>query len=139
MLLRLISACACAPTRSSRLQPGGFVVAIPHTGRTKDIFESVMTARDGGAELIAITSPDSPLALAASLALPVDTSEDTDLFMPMISRLAHLAVVDVLATGTALRRGRVVDENLHRLGPPANQAAAEEQWHRRLARGLALA
>jgi hypothetical protein len=45
----------------------------------------------------------------------VDTSEDTDLFTPMISRLAHLAVVDVLATGIALRRGRVVDENLRRL------------------------
>jgi RpiR family carbohydrate utilization transcriptional regulator len=100
---------------AATLHPGDVVVAISHTGRTKDILQSVMTARDGGAEVIAITSPDSPLALAASLTLPVDTSEDTDLFTPMISRLAHLAVVDVLATGIALRRGRVVDENLRRL------------------------
>jgi RpiR family carbohydrate utilization transcriptional regulator len=89
---------------AATLHPGDVVVAISHTGRTKDILESVMTARDGGAEVIAITSPDSPLALAASLTLPVDTSEDTDLFTPMISRLAALG-----------RRGR--PRNGHRATP----------------------
>jgi RpiR family transcriptional regulator, carbohydrate utilization regulator len=100
---------------AATLRPGDAVVAISHTGRTKDILESAMTARDGGADVLAITSPDSPLSLAATLTLPVDTVEDTDLFTPMMSRLAHLAVVDVLATGIALRGGRVVDENMRRL------------------------
>jgi len=100
---------------AATLKPGDVVVAISHTGRTKDILESVLTARDVGASVIAITSPGSPLAEAASLTLPVDTKEDTDLYTPMMSRLAHLAVVDVLATGIALRGGKAVEGNLRRL------------------------
>lgn len=97
------------------LRSGDAVVAISHTGRTKDIIESVVTARDAGAQVIAITSPDSPLSFAASVTLPVATIEDTDLYTPMMSRLAHLAVVDVLATGLALRGGPDVLENLRQL------------------------
>lgn len=100
---------------AATLTPGDVVVAISHTGRTKDVLESVLTARDVGASVIAITSPRSPLAEAASLTLPVDTEEDTDLYTPMMSRLAHLAVIDVLATGIALRGGTAVEGNLRRL------------------------
>lgn len=97
------------------LRSGDAVVAISHTGRTRDILESVVTAKDAGAQVIAITCPDSPLSFAASLTLPVATVEDTDLYTPMMSRMAHLAVVDVLATGLALRGGPDVVENLRQL------------------------
>ncbi len=100
---------------ATTLRPGDAVVAISHTGRTKDVLESVITAKEGGAQVIAITSPHSPLSLAASLTLPVDAAEDTDLYTPMMSRLAHLAVIDVLVTGIALRGGQRVAENLRRL------------------------
>lgn len=97
------------------LRSGDVVVAISHTGRTTDVLESVVAAKDAGAQVIAITSPDSPLSFAASVTLPVATIEDTDVYTPMMSRLAHLAVVDVLATGLALRGGPDVLENLRQL------------------------
>ena len=100
---------------ATTLRAGDVVVAVSHTGRTKDVLESVITAKDTGAHVIAVTSPDSPLSHAASLTLPVATAEDTDLYTPMMSRLAHLAVIDVLATGIALKGGREVAENLRRL------------------------
>jgi RpiR family transcriptional regulator, carbohydrate utilization regulator len=100
---------------ATTLRPGDAVVAVSHTGRTKDILESVITAKDAGADVIAITTPDSPLALAASLTLPVAAAEDTDLYTPMMSRLAHLAVIDVLVTGIALKGGERIADNLSRL------------------------
>jgi RpiR family carbohydrate utilization transcriptional regulator len=100
---------------ATTLRPGDAVVAISHTGRTKDLLESVVTAKEAGAQVIAITSPNSPLSFAASLTLPVDAAEDTDLYTPMMSRLAHLAIIDVLVTGIALRGGQEVAEKLRRL------------------------
>lgn len=100
---------------ATTLRAGDVVVAISHTGRTKDILESVVTAKDAGAQVVAITSPESPLSFAASVTLPVATAEDTDLYTPMMSRLAHLAVVDILATGLAVRGGAEVADNLRRL------------------------
>ena len=41
---------------------------------------------------------------AADVALIVRTSENTDIYTPTTSRLAALVVVDLLATGVALRR-----------------------------------
>lgn len=100
---------------ATTLRPGDAVVAVSHTGRTKDILQSVFTAKDAGASVIAITSPGSPLADAASLTLPVAAAEDTDLYTPMMSRLAHLAVIDVLVTGIALTGGNEMVERLRRL------------------------
>ena len=100
---------------ATTLRPGDAVVAVSHTGRTKDILESVITAKDAGAHVIAVTSPDSPLAVAASLTLPVAAAEDTDLYTPMMSRLAHLAVIDVLVTGIALKGGERIAGKSRRL------------------------
>jgi RpiR family carbohydrate utilization transcriptional regulator len=55
--------------------------------------------------VIAITADDSPLANAASLCLPMNSLQDEDLYAPIKSRMAHLAIVDVLAVGVALSRG----------------------------------
>ena len=38
--------------------------------------------------------------------------EDTDAYMPMTSRLVHLAVLDVLAAGVTLRRGESLQTHL---------------------------
>ncbi|MFO1153690.1 MAG: SIS domain-containing protein [Rhodospirillales bacterium] len=100
---------------ATTLRAGDVVVAISHTGRTKDILESVIAAKDAGADVIAITTPDSPLAVAGSVTLPVAAAEDTDLYTPMMSRLAHLAVIDVLVCGMARQGGEDLSENLQRL------------------------
>ena len=61
------------------------------------------------------TAKDSPLARECNLVLSMDVPEDTDVYMPMASRIAQLALVDVLATGFTLRRGMKFRENLKKV------------------------
>ncbi len=94
---------------------GDVLVLISHTGRTKALVDMARVTRENDAVVIAITSENSPLAQAASLSILIDVPEDTDIFMPMISRLAQLTVIDVLATGFILRRGDKFRDNLKRV------------------------
>lgn len=91
------------------------VVLISHTGRTKNLVELAQLARENDAMVLAITSAGTPLAREATLALSLDVPEDTDIYMPMVSRLAQLTVIDVLATGFTLRRGAKFRDNLKRV------------------------
>jgi len=84
---------------------GDVFFVISHTGRTKEIIDVVQIARESGATIIALTSPGSPLAAISSISLDVDVPENTDEYMPMTSRIVHLVILDVLATGFTLRRG----------------------------------
>lgn len=96
------------------LPPGSVVVAISHTGRSVDLLRSAELALDAGARVISITAFGSPLAEKSTVALYADVSEDTDMFTPMISRIAHLTINDILAVGVALRRGPALTELLER-------------------------
>jgi RpiR family carbohydrate utilization transcriptional regulator len=87
------------------LQPGDVVVAISNTGRTRDVLRSVESALQAGASVVAITASGSPLARLSTVALCADVEEDPDIYSPMTSRIAHLAIIDVLAVGVALSRG----------------------------------
>ncbi len=101
-------------------------VIISHTGRTKNMVELARLARVNGSTVIAITSPDSPLAEAATLALALDVPEDTDVYLPMVSRLAQLTVIDVLATGFTLERGTPFRENLKRVKAALKESRYEK-------------
>ena len=94
---------------------GDVVVLISHTGRTKNLVELAQLARENDATVIAITSFNTPLAHEATLALLLDVPEDTDVYMPMVSRIAQLTLIDVLATGFTLRRGAKFRDNLKRV------------------------
>jgi RpiR family carbohydrate utilization transcriptional regulator len=82
------------------------MVLLSFTGRTRATVEVAQIARQAGAVTIAITAADSPLAHIASMTLAVNAPEDTDIYMPMQSRLVQLTLLDVLATGVILRRGK---------------------------------
>ncbi|MDC9588884.1 MurR/RpiR family transcriptional regulator [Xenorhabdus sp. XENO-10] len=94
---------------------GDVVVLISHTGRTKSLVEIAKLARKNDATVIAITSTSSPLAQEATLSILLDVPEDTDIYMPMVSRIAQLTIIDVLATGFTLRRGSKFRDNLKRV------------------------
>lgn len=96
------------------LRRGDAVVAISASGRTTDMLASVEIALESGAEVIAITAGGSPLARLASVALYADVPEDPDIYAPMISRLAHLAIIDVLCVGLALSLGPALVKRLER-------------------------
>ncbi len=91
------------------------MVLISHTGRTKTLLEVAHLARENGATVIAITSKNSPLEQASSLAISLDIPEDTDVYMPMASRVVQMTIIDVLATGFTLRRGSGFRDNLKRV------------------------
>ncbi|MDP6190341.1 MAG: SIS domain-containing protein, partial [Gammaproteobacteria bacterium] len=91
---------------------GDVVVLLSFTGRTKETIEIARIAREAGAVTIAVTAPNSPLAEAVSMALEIVAPEDTDVYMPMQSRLIQLTLLDVLATGVILRRGEDFQDHL---------------------------
>lgn len=91
------------------------VVLISHTGRTKSLVEIAQIARGNDATVVGITSKDSPLGKECNLVLSLDVPEDTDMYMPMASRIAQLTLIDILATGFTLRRGNKFRENLKRV------------------------
>ena len=81
------------------------VVAISHSGSSKDIMETLEIAKHAGATTIAIVSHRrAPVATLADIALCVQTRETGFKPEPMSSRIVHLCVIDVLAVGVALRR-----------------------------------
>ncbi|WP_435605485.1 MurR/RpiR family transcriptional regulator [Pseudomonas knackmussii] len=84
---------------------GDLFVVISYTGRTRELVDVARLARDNGASVLGLTAADSPLARACTLSLDVPLPEDTDIYMPMTSRIIQLTVLDVLATGVTLRRG----------------------------------
>lgn len=90
---------------ASLLSRGCVIVAISQSGDTQDIIASAELGLAAGASVIAITAADSPLARVATLCLPMNSLQDEDFYAPIKSRMAHLAIVDVLAVGVALRRG----------------------------------
>lgn len=87
------------------LRPADVAVIISSSGRVDDLLAVADIAHERGAAVVAITASHSPLAKKADVALIVDHVEDTATHVPMVSRILHLLVVDILAVGVAMRRG----------------------------------
>jgi RpiR family carbohydrate utilization transcriptional regulator len=90
---------------ASLLGAGDCAVIISNSGRTRDLMDACDIARKNGATTIVITSSGSPLAAAGHIHLAADHPEGYDRYSPMVSRLLHLMVIDVLATSVALKIG----------------------------------
>ena len=92
---------------ATMLGAGDCAVIISNSGHSRDVIDVAEIARKGGATLIVITASDSPLAVltqsANQILLAVDHPEDFERYSPMVSRLLHLVVIDVLTTAVALR------------------------------------
>jgi len=74
--------------------------------RIEELLEVAEAARARGAAVVAITAGHSPLARKADVALVVDEIEDLATHVPMVGRILHLLVIDILAVGVAMRRGQ---------------------------------
>lgn len=94
---------------ATMLQPGDCAVIISNSGRSRDLLDAAEIARRKGATTIVITASGSPLARVATgsqqILLAADHPEDYDRYSPMVSRLLHLVIIDILTTGVALRLG----------------------------------
>jgi RpiR family transcriptional regulator, carbohydrate utilization regulator len=90
---------------ASMLSAGDCVVIVSNSGRTRDLMDACDIARKNGATTIVITTSGSPLASAGHIHLAADHPEGFDKYSPMVSRLMHLMIIDILATCVALRIG----------------------------------
>ena len=90
---------------ASLLGPGDCLVVVSNSGRTRDLQDACEIARKNGATTVVITASGSPLANAGQIHLAADHPESYERFSPMVSRLLHLMIIDVLATTVALRIG----------------------------------
>jgi glucokinase len=86
------------------LRDGDVAVVISSGGRLPELLSVVEKAQERGAKVVAITASQSPLAKKADVALIVDHVEDIATHLPMVSRILHLLVIDILAVGVAMRR-----------------------------------
>jgi RpiR family carbohydrate utilization transcriptional regulator len=94
---------------ATMLEPGDCAVIFSNSGRSRDLIDAAEIARKKGATTIIVTASGSPLAqigqTPGQVLLAADHPEDFDRYSPMVSRLLHLMVVDILTTGVALRLG----------------------------------
>ncbi len=87
------------------LKPSDVAVLISSSGRVDELLVVADAARKRGAAVVAITASQSPLARKADVALIVDHVEDMSTQVPMVSRILHLLVIDILAVGVAMKKG----------------------------------
>ena len=92
------------------------ILLISFTGRTQSMVDIAKIAKASNATLIAITSPNSPLAKLADLTITSgDELEDTTIYVPMTTRIIILTIIDIIATGLALEKGAEIDEHLQKI------------------------
>lgn len=89
---------------ANTLAPNDVAVIISSTGRVAELLQVADMARARGAKVVAITPSQSPLVRKADVVLIVDHEEDVNTQLPMVSRILHLLVIDILAVGLAMRR-----------------------------------
>jgi len=87
------------------LKPSDVAICISQSGRSKDLLITANLVRESGASLITLCPSQTPLAELSTVNLAIDVHEDTEIYTPLTSRIAHLVVIDVLAMGVAMARG----------------------------------
>jgi RpiR family carbohydrate utilization transcriptional regulator len=90
---------------AATLRPGDVALCFSHTGEVGDTVKMAHMARQVGATVVAVTRPETTLANAADVLLGVDAQENTEVYAPMASRIAHAVLIDVIATALALSFG----------------------------------
>ena len=100
---------------AATLHANDVAFAISNSGRSKSVVGAIEIARSFGAKTIVITRPDTPLAKAAEIIIPIVVPEDANALIPTTSRYAHMAVIDTIATGVASEMGPRSREALRRV------------------------
>ena len=103
-------------TSAALLDEHDVVMAVSHSGATKDILESVQIAKARGAKVIAITSyAQSELARRADIALIGMGREVNYRSEAAASRLVHMAIGDILYTCLAMKMPEQYQANLQKM------------------------
>ena len=100
---------------ATSLNAGDVIVAISQSGRSQALLDSMELVKNAGGIVIGLAPSASPVARSATIAIEVDAKEDIQIYTPLSSRIAHLAVIDVLAIGVAQKKGPKLQEHLQQL------------------------
>ncbi len=116
---------------ASTIQPGTVAIIISSGGKLPELLALQEKIQSRGAALIAVTANQSPLARKADVALVAEHNENVSTHLPMISRLLHLLLIDILIVGLEMRYAQTSQSQ-----PQALEGAAENLPH---SRGITLA
>ncbi len=90
--------------RASSLNSSDVLFAISHSGSSKDVVHAAKIAHENHARVISITNiGKSPLANISDIALHTSSDETKYRHVALASRLAQMAIVDVIYTMIALK------------------------------------
>lgn len=104
-----------AITTASLRSPEDVAIAFSHGGETAETVRALEVTRDTGALAVAVTSDaDSPLAAVADVVLLSQAQESPYRMAAMSSRIAQLALIDVLFVRVVQHRGEPVAVSLQR-------------------------
>ncbi len=99
---------------SSIAQPSDVLIFASQTGLAVELVRAAEMARNNGATVIALSDPDSELAKSATLLFACPAQPDANVYTPMSSRLAHLALLDALQVALAIALGDDAVDRLNR-------------------------
>lgn len=92
------------------------LIAISHSGSSRDVAEAMQIARENGATVISVTNNGiSPVSKLADIRLYTYSQETKYRTYAISSRLAELTIIDTLYTGVSLRLGDKAIQNFEAL------------------------
>jgi RpiR family carbohydrate utilization transcriptional regulator len=97
------------------LKPGDVVVAISQSGRTQVLIDAMALVKETGATIIGLAPSGTPVAENCDIPLHIDVKEEIETYTPLPSRMAHMAVIDILAVGVSKAKGPDVGEHLQKI------------------------
>jgi glucokinase len=115
-LLRVGVTCGYLPREGDQvlvaemLEPGSVALILDNDGRSSLLRDIVEILRERDVTVIALTLGQTALARRADIAIVIDHVEDMQTQLPMVSRILHLLVIDILAVGLAQRRNNQPDQ-----------------------------
>ena len=115
-----LNAVACSDNhmqviQASQLEKGDVLLAVSHSGSSRDIVECASLAHEQGAVTICITNyGKSPLQAACDIALFTASDETRYRILALSSRIAQLALIDTLYLYVAMRRDEAAVDAVNR-------------------------
>ena len=100
---------------ASTVQEGDVVVGLSISGRNRELSRALEVASGYGAKIVTITKPQSLVAEATDVNIPIDLQEGKDVLRPSSARFAFLAAIDVVAHLVAIKRKDLAIEPLRRI------------------------
>jgi RpiR family transcriptional regulator, carbohydrate utilization regulator len=119
--LQLISAAS--------LHKGSVALAISHVGAMPSMLEAVDIARAQGATVIALTQPNTPLALKANIVVAIQVPQDPVMRVGTEAYIGHLAAIEILTFLVTRQLGRPAIERLQRVHSVLNTHGLDVMHH----------